>query len=247
MDLVVSLGFFAALILVWRWLAARMRVSGRGWFLRHLAGSSAGIVAGIVVVFLAALVGIIEPTKNAPSNSVAQSIEQKSPEVAKNNVEARDAPVATTVETPPVVKPVIVEKNLGMPPEVYAKRINDLLQELGKPYRVNVSDITSGEVNDVLKGKLGKYAALVASVSKESGQILSVTVIGAGDGSPASGLEIMSMASIALAAATPDADYREVFKGIPKMMDGKASIYSNVKLSGKSMDQMGTWFFAEPI
>ncbi|WP_336872642.1 hypothetical protein [Pseudomonas juntendi] len=140
-----------------------------------------------------------------------------------------------------------VVKTLGITPKQYASRINMILEKYEKPYRVSGADVAVGDVNDVFNAKLGPYASLVGVVSKTTGEIQDLTLIGAGDGKPISGIEIMMMASAALAAATPDADYREVFRKLPSMLEGKPEIYGSVKLSVKKTEQVGTWFFATPI
>ncbi|MNJ42056.1 hypothetical protein D3C77_370060 [compost metagenome] len=140
-----------------------------------------------------------------------------------------------------------VIKTLGVTPEEYANRINPIIANFEKPYRVDPSSVKIGEVNNIFSANLGPYASLVAVVSKQTGEIQDITLIGAGDGKPASGLEIMMMASAALAAAAPGADYREVFKQLPTMLEGKTEVFGNVKFSVKSSDQVGTWFFATPI
>lgn len=152
----------------------------------------------------------------------------------------------SAVDKPVQVEEVVV-KTIGITPKQYAERVNANLARLNKPYRVDGAAVEPGEVNDILSANLGPYASLVATVSKRSGEIIDVTLIGAGDGKPLSGLEIMMMASAALAAAAPSADYKEVFKKLPSMLDGSLEVYGNVKLSVKKSEQVGTWFFATPI
>lgn len=122
-----------------------------------------------------------------------------------------------------------------------------ILKKYEKPYRVDPAVITKGEVQDILKANLGPHASLVAAVSKETGELVDVTLIGAGDGTPLSGVDVMLIASAALAAAAPDSDYRDVFKKLPAMLDGSTQTYGQVKLSVKSTDMMGIWFMAAPI
>lgn len=141
----------------------------------------------------------------------------------------------------------VVVKTLGITPRQYAERINLIIAQMKKPYQVDGSAVESGEVNDVLTASLGPYASLVAGVSKHTGEILDITLIGAGDGKPVSGLEIMLMATAALTAAVPDADYKEVISKLPAMTKGTPEIYGNVKLSVKQTDQLGIWFFASPL
>ncbi len=150
------------------------------------------------------------------------------------------------VEKPAQLEEIVV-KTIGITPKQYAERVNANLASLNKPYRVDGAAVETGEVNDILSANLGPYASLVATVSKRSGEVIDVTLIGAGDGKPLSGLDIMMMASATLAAAAPSADYKEVFKKLPSMLDGGSEVYGNVKLSVKKSEQVGTWFFATPI
>lgn len=152
----------------------------------------------------------------------------------------------TSSATQPKQVEQVAVKTLGITPKQYAERINPIIAKLNKPYQVE-GTVEPGEVNDVFTANLGPYASLVGSVSKANGEIIDITLIGAGDGKPMSGLEIMMMASATLAAAAPTADYKEVFKRLPSMLDGTPEVYGNVKLSVKKSEQVGTWFFATPI
>ncbi|QYX51520.1 hypothetical protein K3F44_18185 [Pseudomonas sp. S07E 245] len=222
MDNLVGVLCLAVGVGTWWWLAGRMKKRGRGWLTRQVAGSFACCFMAIFVAALAVSTGIVE-SKSAEQANAASAPEQKN--------------VVAKVEI----------KTLRMTPDTYAQRINQLLEKYEKPYRVDPSEITEGEVQNILKANLGPYASLVAGVSKETGELVDVTLIGAGDGKPMSGLEIMLIASAALSAATPDADSRDIFKKLPELLKGNDQTYGQVKLSVKSTDMMGTWFMAAPI
>ncbi len=144
----------------------------------------------------------------------------------------------------PPAKPV---KTLEVTPKQYAARLNALLKKAKLNYRVDGGSITKGEVNDVLNAPIGKHAALVAGISKKNGKVLDILVMGSGDGTPASGLEIMMVVSAALAASTEGGEFSKVFQELPNMIEGKELVEGNVKLGAKKMDQLGTWFFASPV
>lgn len=208
----------------WWWLAGRMKKRGSGWLTRQVAGSFACCFMAIVVAGIAVSTGVVKSKAPEQTQTQTPSVAEQKPVVAKVEI-----------------------KTLRMTPAAYADRINPMLEKFEKPYRVDPTEITQGEAQDILKTNLGPYASLVAAVSKETGELVDVTLIGAGDGKPMSGLEIMLIASAALAAAAPDADYREVFKKLPDMMKGSSQTYGQVKLSVKPTDMMGTWFMAAPI
>ncbi|UZE07666.1 hypothetical protein [Pseudomonas corrugata] len=233
MNILILVGFVGVWIWVWHFLARKLGRTGKGWFVRHFIGTSIGLVAGFLVVFLALSVGIISSRKKeAGTEIVAHKVDP--------------APVASPEISNPDV-PVLPRKTLEITPDAYANRLNEIFKSANLKHRVSAEKIVVGEVNDVLNVTIGKYAALVASVSKVNGQILDIVVTGVGDGTSSSGLEIMMIASAALVAAAPDVEFSEVFRGLPAMIKGQDRTYGNVKLSAKQMDGMGTWFFASPI
>lgn len=188
--------------------------------LQKLAGLA--VLAVIIVVLLVTCSSDDEsPAVSAPAAAPAEAIAPP----------AQDAGQAT----------------LGIKPTAYADRLNTLLADLELKHRVDATRITVGQVNDVLNAPIGKHAALVASISKTTGEVIDLTVIGSGDGTPASGLEIMMVAAAALTAATDGVEFSEVFEGLPAMIKGQERRYGAIKLGAKNMDQMGTWFFASPV
>ncbi|MFB4400914.1 hypothetical protein [Pseudomonas inefficax] len=222
MDDLVGVLCLGVGVATWWWLAGRMKKRGSGWLTRQVAGSFACCFMAVAIAGMAVSTGIVE---------------SKTPSQANASVAAKRE-----------VKPEASEvKSLRMTPAAYADRINPLLEQFEKPYRVNPAEIAVGEVNNVLKANLGPFASLILTVSKETGDIVDVMLIGVGDGSPSSGVEIMLIGTAALAAAAPQADHREVFKKLPDMMKGSKETYGQVELSIKSTDQMGTWFMAAPI
>jgi hypothetical protein len=222
MDDLVGVLCLGVGVATWWWLAGRMKKRGSGWLTRQVAGSFACCFMAVAIAGIAVSTGIVE---------------SKKPDQAS-------APIAADQEVIPASSEV---KSLQMTPAVYADRINPLLEQFEKPYRVNPAEITAGDVQNVLKANLGPFASLILTVSKDTGDIVDVMLIGVGDGSPSSGVEIMLIGTAALSAAAPEANHRDVFKKLPEMMKGSKETYGQVRLSIKSTDQMGTWFMAAPI
>lgn len=222
MDDLVGVLCLGAGVATWWWLAARMKKRGSGWLSRQVAGSFACCFIAVVIAGISVSTGIVK--SKAPEQVSAPSPEAQEIEPLKIDV-----------------------KSLRMTPAAYAERINPLLEQFEKPYRVNPDEVTNGEVQDVINSKLGPFASLILTVSKDTGDVVDVMLIGVGDGKPSSGLEIMMIGTAALAAAAPGADYRDIFKQLPEMMRGSTETYGQVKLSIKTPDQMGTWFMAAPL
>lgn len=233
MDFLVAVSFVVACIWVWRVVALRLGRKDNGWFVRHFVGSSAGFFAGFCVFTLAIALGVISPEKKES----AQDLPSKDYDaVALNELkepEASDAIVAK-------------EKTLGVTLEVYADRMNKILKSADIKHRVSTKKIVRGSVNDSLNFRVSQFTSLVVTISKTSGEVLAVTLIGSGDGTPSSGFDVMMVASAALNAAVPAMKFEEVFTGLSGLLDGQERVHGSVKLSASKIDQMGTFFFAEP-
>lgn len=72
MDALVMLVFVAAFVGVWLWMAKYLGRKGRHWLLRHLAGSTVGLFAGLLIVAFALEAGIIDPVANQRGTPVAE-------------------------------------------------------------------------------------------------------------------------------------------------------------------------------
>ncbi|MDV5387702.1 hypothetical protein [Pseudomonas juntendi] len=222
MDDLVGVLCLGVGVATWWWLAGRMKKRGSGWLTRQVAGSFACCFMVVAIAGIAVSTGVVD---------------SKTPRQARTSVEAE-----------PELTPQASEvKSLQMTPPVYAARINALLEQFEKPYRVNPAEISTGDVTNVLKAELGPFASLILTVAKDTGDIVDVMLIGVGDGSPSSGVEIMPIGTAALSAAAPEANHRNLFKRLPEMMRGISETYGQVESSIKSTDQMGTWFMAAPI
>ena len=222
MDDLVGVLCLGVGVATWWWLAGRMKKRGSGWLTRQVAGSFACCFMAVVIAGIAVSSGMVE----------SKASDQAGAPVATDKEAAQEGSEA---------------KSLHMTPAIYADRINPLLEQFEKPYRVNPAEITVGDVQNVVKANLGPFASLILTVSKDTGDIVDVMLIGVGDGTPSSGVEIMLIGTAALAAAAPQANHRDVFKKLPEMMKGSKETYGQVELSIKSTDQIGTWFMATPI
>jgi len=222
-DLLVLVLFAGPLAGAWAWLGGRMKRAGHNWILRNIAGGSLGVVVGIVVVALAQAIGIV--SEPVPQNDTAQ---------------------ASMAVSQPEKPAQAARKSLGMTQKQYAGRLKEVLASLNQGYRITKEDIQSGPVNDSWKANVGPYVSVLASLSK-SGEVLEVVAIGSGDGTPASGVEVLMLGGAAMTAATRNVGYDEVLKGVSAMVDGQVRSYGNVKLSIQTSKEFGNFFMATPL
>lgn len=137
---------------------------------------------------------------------------------------------------------------LGMTPKHYADRVNATFKALDKPFAIDPTDIETGEVLDFLDTTLGSYVGLIGSVDKETGYLTSINLFASGDNTRASGEEILLVASVALAGASPGADHQEIYKRFNDMvLKQERYRHGHVEFQAATTELMGSWFSADPI
>ncbi|MBD8682832.1 hypothetical protein [Pseudomonas sp. CFBP 13719] len=232
MDFVV---FLAALIVwgvVWVQLYRMYRRRAWGWVVSQLVSGTLGTVAAFFVVVLA--LGLI----NAPPAGEVEDVSM--PPVVEAISEG------TRSELPPASTPP-ASKTFGFNDERYLERLEQALKTVDHTRPVEARPVKEGEVNNSRSIVLSPVVSITLGLDKHTGNVNAVTVIGVGNGTDASGIEILIQASAALSAAVPDASVGEVMKHMPSLLGGKPVRFGNVRLSTMKMEALGTWFLAEPV
>lgn len=240
MDFVV---FLAALIVwgvVWVQLYRMYRKRARGWVVSQLVSGTLGTAAGFFVVVLALGVGLIEARQAGETSDVS------TPAAVEAVMEA--TPVAIEPEPAPAPQPPpSASKTFGFNDERYLERLEQALKTVDHTRSIEARPIKEGEVNDSRSIVLSPVVSITLGLDKHSGHIKAITVIGVGDGTDVSGLEILMQASAALSAAVPGASVSEVMKQMPSLLEEKPVRFGNIRLSTMKMEALGTWFLAEPV
>lgn len=196
MEVLIGLAIFAG---VWWALARFWRGKGYGVLIRHLGGFAGGFIT------LTLLLAIFSPDieGQAAAMETAEDIHTKENELIA------DAPAELM---PAVAKQ---EKKgstatLGMTPEQYVERFNQLVGPFEKssglnlkilPKTLQIIDSPSGRG---FNSEITENALIGGIVDKTNGKIISVTYVGMGDGSEKSGAEVMLIASAVFAVSLPD-------------------------------------------
>lgn len=150
-------------------------------------------------------------------------------------------------DTQPTAAEASQRKGLGIAIDSYAERVNQLLAKANRTYRLDTTDVEQGAAVDVLKSDLGKHAVILVSTAKGTGQVLDVTVMTSGDGTPGSAADILLAVGAALAATVPGAELSQSGAWIKEVLEGRSQTVGTVKLSSKRSEELGTWFFAQPL
>lgn len=153
-------------------------------------------------------------------------------------------PVDPESSSVPAIEQAVPARTLGIKPDAFQARFNELLTQAGRPFRLE-GVINSSKSYDALSGRLGEHASILAKVAKDSGEILDVTVMGFGDGTLKTTTEIHVVAAAALAAAS-GADYKEVLAATPTLSPSKTMNLQRVTLSANNAEGAGFRFFVTP-
>lgn len=265
MAVITPIIVFAFFVGGWWLVARRLRSKGRGLFIRHLVGSCVGAFAMFTSVAIFIATGIIE---SEAAEKTTVNIEPEA--VAVEPVVAIAPPVAdppaiasstVVVATEPQKAPDLVpatEHDLGLTPTDFIGNMNISLPLAGlKAQLPQEPTIISGDVNDAYRGSINKNLQIMATISKASGNIKSVTLIAAGDGTPESGANIM-LAGIAVYMAAsdmatsegkkPNTDlFMDLLNRAMETKDTASEVINNRKYSIAPMGDLGTWIGVEAV
>ncbi|TDF83899.1 zinc ribbon domain-containing protein [Pseudomonas sp. H9] len=143
---------------------------------------------------------------------------------------------------------IVYYQTLGQTPKQYADRVNAFLKAANLSYTIDTANIDVGEVYDFLNAELGPFVVLTASIQKDSGQLDSIAIFAGGDGNRSSGEEIVTVASAALAGASPGADPQEIKQRFEDMVrKDEPYRHGYVEFKAGVTQMMGSWFSADPI
>jgi hypothetical protein len=230
----------------------------------------AGLIGLIGFLFLlVAIVGLIAPSvfKDKKTGEVPKRSHFLAGGVAAAGIafviagaiapssESPGAATPTQAEKPAAsaAAPQAAEKDLGITPAQYAEHFNASMKELGQPFRMKPK-VERGEVNDTFSVQLNDKIAIVGSVAKGSGKVSGVMLMGTGDGTMKSGLDIVTVAVATIAAAFPDLDRKQIGPEVMQLMkiaDADEKHQAERTLNGVKMyhlrsDVMGNVFGVEP-
>lgn len=171
------------------------------------------------------------------SNQVSQPMEKQSTKTTADEKVADEVP-----------------GSLGMTPEKFKQEFNRAAKELEFPYRINKITVKNGSVQDVFQYMFTDHLGLTASVNKKDGTVRDVLILGQGDGSLKSGVDIILAMGVLIETTNPDLSPTErgnILNDLGVMgdnvdvnnLDGK-TIRNGIKYTITSSPQLGIMFSA---
>lgn len=145
--------------------------------------------------------------------------------------------------------------DIGMDVEGFRKAFNSTATNL------NLADLTIGKlkvqdgaVQDVFSYKISEYVYLQGIVNKSDGSVREVTMIGAGDGTPQSGTDILLTIGLVIASTNPGLTTEEragvlqdlglLSEGVDITQINQSTKRNGIKYTIKGSKELGIWFIA---
>lgn len=259
-DFALLVGTILIWAVIWRYLAKFWRAKGHGRFVSHLGASGVGFI--VSMFFLLALIPKKEPAvavaasrSTAPSPALADrpaASDSSTNEQASQRAEITTA-ASTSENNGDEENDASDVGDLGVTPDQYAARFDKLVKEMDLPFRARFSKKLTGSTVDSVRADFDEHMGLIGRVSKKSGKLLEVTLIGGSDGTADTAANIVLVAAAALTAAIPEASIKSVSPKIVDMVakykegeDSQERVLNGVRLYYMRGDHIGHWFGAKP-
>lgn len=256
MQAVGTIIVVGCLIGSWWLVVKRMKSKGRGFLIRHLVGSTIGSLTMVVSAVVLVAAGVMED-----SNTVAATTptpDEAPVAVPPATVTAVKAPTAEQQEPPKSTSATEAEYDLDLTATDFVANMNIALPLAGiKVQLPHKPTIISGEVNDAYRGSINQYLQIMATISKASGNIKSVTLIAAGDGSPESGANVIIAGVAVYMAASdmattegkkPNTDlFMDLLNRVMETKDTSSKVVGGRNYSITPMGDLGTWISVEAV
>lgn len=136
------------------------------------------------------------------------------------------------------------EKTLGIPLDQYVRDFNAIGADLQLGVDAHVGEVTPGPVNDVVQISLDGHRKVIIALQRGTRIVKDVTLIGAGDGTPASGITLMASALVAAQAAVPASDRAAVGKAMGRLL---GRMKTDDESAHETVDGRRVWMAMSPV
>jgi hypothetical protein len=246
--------FFAAATGFWIAVYRFFQKRGHGPFVAHFSGAVIGLFAGI-----AALIAVV-PTPEQPVETKVDTTTTIQPTTVPNSsgevrpaTQVAEAPKPIEKEPEPDPgkndKGADDERDLGITLQELTKRFNADMKKGKMPFRLKpIVD------SNTFSTRLNNLILVLGWIAEKSGNVSSVMVMGAGDGTLKSGMNLVIVAAAMFAAAFPEIEKQVLVDNLLEMMksvqagNGPAErILNGVKMSYSLSNVTGNTFGIEPV
>ncbi|WP_035300877.1 hypothetical protein [Brevibacillus thermoruber] len=227
-------------------------------------------VAGVCFLLFLVAVAKDTPKKSETTVPTETANQTESNQTVSTTTSPAEQPAATPISTASTQTSVqqqeapkqdapqpdsAIPGTIGMNPEQFKAAFNKASKEFNSDLKINTIKVEEGPVQNSFQVNLTKNLSMVGVVNKKDGSVRSVTMIGVGDGSVKSGVDIILGMGILITATNPEisADDRgKVMEELKLIGDDSVDILdldtktirNGIRYTVKSSRELGIWFTA---
>ena len=141
--------------------------------------------------------------------------------------------------------------------EQFVDAFNAAAKSSGQPFFIDQFDVKHGAVHDYFKQTFSDKTSLTVSVSKETGHIISVTAVVAGNPNAIDRRSVLAISEVIAEATNPNLSQRKASALASDMMQESGSHHdagnfpqrfvNNVRYVLRSDSGIGYWWMANPV
>lgn len=160
------------------------------------------VIVVVGLIYIGGSGGTNEPrdqpaTPAVQTNSVAETTNTNLPEPAKKEPE------------PTKEEDKKIPGTLGFTPEEFRDRFNKSAKEMSTDFKITDLKVKPGEVQDVFQYMLTKNLVITGAVNKLDGSVREVMILGSGDGTIDSGIDIIMSMAVLIDSVNPELSAEE--------------------------------------
>lgn len=137
-----------------------------------------------------------------------------------------------TTESPQPLPEAIM--SLGVTVKVFSERFNSAMTDMKQPFRITEFEIDNSDKPASFKYLFNSHIGLIGAVTP-SNKIIDFTMIGSGEGTIESGLNIMFVMNALIRAVNPEMSKQEAAKMVMQLMENSAVKIANGKSGSSSI------------
>lgn len=221
----------------------KQEVEDNAKFCQHCGVKDPGVGAKEMIagsLGLALIVSLIvyscsgeEEKENPVAENVAASVETVEHQTPSTPV--LESPASVPQDEVKEDAPQPSHHNLGMTPDEFRKAYNVMIGQIEESWRVAEFDIQEGSVNNVFNVKLGNTSHIVGRVDKVNDQLLDVTVLVGGGGTPDDNIHAVAVMLSVAQVTTQGASKEKISNAVNNMMTKALESLENPKAKPKPL------------
>lgn len=214
----------------------------------------------LVIIVLGAIGNMGDENDTTDQALPSATIEPATAVIANATLQADVSPTQEPTEKPkpdPTTAPTVnpVPGTIGMTPEEFRKEFNARANSMESPLKISKKfTIEDGPLQDTFQYMFTDYLGITGSVNKADGSVRDIMMLGRGDGTAASGANIIVVMGLVILATNPDipandvggiiSDLHVLDDGVDLSTIDESSVRNGIRYHVQGSNELGLMFSA---